>query len=285
MLIDNFSQFLGAVLVCPISKEPMTRLGDDFHAPAGFVYKNGDLRVGLEFNRDWANGQRAFERWQQRRLSGKGAEYFAAIDAETVDVYEAIRLHGKVLDVGGGLGTAAAQAGIDKQSYISIDAFPLLWRDMLVYRGVTSHYAQCADLCRVPAHAEFLPIASGTMDFVHMRSCLDHFANPTLALREAYRVLGKNGHVVVGISLEGAYKKENKTSYEKFKAFVKRNGVTREIYERLFDHHQFHPTHESVKALLTQAGFLITKEHWACAYHGVLYVSARKMGKATCTQS
>ena len=58
---------------------------------------------------------------------------------------------------------------------------------------------------------------------------------------------------------------------------VMRNGVLREVYERLFDHHEFHPTRESIHALLAQADFRVTQEVWQAAYHNVLYLVAKKV--------
>lgn len=199
-----------------------------------------------------------------------------------MEVYDAIPMSGKVLDVAGGLGTVVKQADLDPSTYISVDAFPFLWRNFTQHRKLAEHYAVCANLCRVPAFAEFLPIASGAMDVVHMRSCLDHFSNPLLALKEAFRVLKSGGQLVVGISLEGAYKKSNRTARDRLKAFVKRNYITRELYERLFDHHIFHPTHKSVLDLVARAGFVPHKEHWEAAYHGVLYLVAKKARAHDC---
>jgi SAM-dependent methyltransferase len=51
------------------------------------------------------------------------------------------------------------------------------------------------------ADAEFLPIQQMSFDVVHMRSCIDHFLNPELALFEAHRVLQRTGQLIVGASL------------------------------------------------------------------------------------
>src|SRR6266581_6966026 len=267
-LIDNYSPFLASVAACPISKEPLTLSHDILTAPCGLKYCNGDLRVGLDFSITWAKSQDTFKKYQRRWLSSteKSPGYHKSVDDEVSDVYSAIQLSGNVLDVAGGFGMVVKQACLDPETYISVDALPFLWSDLEPYKSFCSHYSVCAQLCRVPAYAEFLPILSGTMDVVHMRSCFDHLSNPNLALKEAYRVLKKNGTLVIGISLEGAYKKNTQGTYDAFKALVKRNWILRELYEALFDHHLFHPTLPNLTDALDKSHFAIVQKVWQKAY-------------------
>ncbi len=275
-LIDNYSPFFESVAACPISKEPLRREGDILLSPCGFAYRYGDLRVGLDFSEDWIKRQADFERGQERWLARTEADpaYHAAVDQEVADVYAAIEIIGNVLDVAGAFGMVAQQAQIEPETYVSVDAFPFIWSRLAPYKQFCTHYSECAGLTRVPAFAEFLQIRTGVMDVVHMRSCLDHFANPLLALREAFRVLKPGGKIIVGISLEGAYKKEALGVYDVLKQFVKRNAVTQEFHKRLFDHHMFHPTLDAVHDLIARAGFTVKQEVWQRAYYNVLYVEA-----------
>lgn len=274
-LIDNYSDFFDSVARCPISKERLKKDDSTLISDVGFRYEGGDLRVGLEYSEEWREGQEDYERYHSRWIKGDYKQY-TADDHQLQVIYEAMGMGGSVLDVGGGLGLVAQQAVLDPKTYVSLDAMPSRWADIDQSSAFASHYASCAKLCRVPAYAEFLPIASGTFDCVHMRSCLDHFANPLLALQEAYRVLKPDGVLVVGLSLEGAYKKGERGLYPKLKIMVKETAWARELYERFFDHHMFHPTKEGVCALLSKAGFRVEREAWQQGYHNVLYVRACK---------
>jgi len=274
MLIDNPSPFFASVVACPIGKERLSFVGDGLRAPSGLSYPNGDLRVGLEFSDQWRKGQDDYERYHERWMQGDERSYVET-DDESRDVYAALLMSGSVLDIGGAPGIVAQQANLDIASYVCLDAQVCKWRD-IANSAFARHYAHCAKACRAPAFAEFLPISASTFDYVHMRSCIDHFANPLLALKESFRVLKPSGRLVVGLSLEGAYKKGQGGLLQSLKIAVKRTDFARELYERFFDHHTFHPTREALIALLNRADFSVEKEVWAEAYHNVLFVRARK---------
>lgn len=278
MLIDNLSPFFLSVAACPISKEPLAFKNGSIRAPCGFRYDNGDFRVGLDYSKGWAKSQTDYEAWQERHLSRwEGADwYYPYVDSETKEIYDELELGGRVLDVAGAFGLVAQQSALDADTFVSLDAMPVLWKDLGRYKRFTAHYAGCAPLCRAPAFAEFLPIRSCTFDVVHMRSCIDHFSNPLLAVKEAYRVLVPGGRIIIGVSLEGAYRKGPKGLRENLKAFIKRTTVLRMTYEAIFDHHIFHPTRENLRALAEAGGFRVTKEVWAPAYHNVLYLEGTK---------
>jgi ubiquinone/menaquinone biosynthesis C-methylase UbiE len=275
MLIDNCSDFFKHVSRCPISKERLRNNGSALVAECGFTYEQGDLRVGLEFARVWQENQQDYERYHAGWLHRTAAEY-QLDDQELQEVYSAMEMAGAVLDVGGGPGLVAQQASLDTECFISVDAIPCRWADIAPTSAFASHYSKCSNLCRVPAFAEFLPIATGSMDCVHMRSCLDHFANPLLALKEAYRVLTPDGALIVGLSLEGAYKKGPSGTLQRLKIMVKETPWARDLYERFFDHHMFHPTRNNLRALLYQAGFRVDREVWQPSYHNVIYMRCVK---------
>src|SRR5258708_38523496 len=114
MLIDNFSQFFADVAACPISKDPLRIVDDHLVAPCGFVYENGDLRVGLNFAKEWKKGQNDFLAWRRRWLERfeKNRDEYTALDAEVRDVYAEIKMSGNVLDVGCGVRLGSQAAGI-----------------------------------------------------------------------------------------------------------------------------------------------------------------------------
>lgn len=286
-------------LVCPRSKQPLQQDGQVYVAPCGFRYPDGDFRVGLDYGDDWATTQREYEIWleQWRRDNEEGVIRMEAVDATFEDVYDAIKLEGKVLDVAGDIGTVVTQAGIDGSQYVSLDTmkvdFAAIERRFPKY---AQYYSKSRDSCFLQGSAEFLPVADLTFDTVHVRGCLDHFTAPHIALMEAYRVLQFGGLLVVGLALEGAYQKDTtgwepapteearlrslyKAGVQKAKRYPAVFNMAFQVKTKLMgehDHHIFHPTYESLCKLIRDAGFEIEHEVWQKAFHNVLYVSARK---------
>jgi SAM-dependent methyltransferase len=276
----------------------MQQVGRDFHAPCGFVYRDGDFRVDIDFSRHWAHEQEAYEEWLRgwRADNDQTEGRIESVDASFQDVYEQIRLEGSVLDVGGDIGTVVTQAGLDPDQYVSLDPmrvdFDEIERD---YPRYFQHYKKSSTACFIQGSAEFLPVTDLYFDCVQMRTCIDHFAAPHLALREAYRVLRRDGSLVVGVSLEGAYQKEvgewSPLRNHPKALTLYQSGIARlKEYPRIFsalsgvrdrmrgvhDVHLFHPTYDSLISLLRDEGFRVEKEVWQAAHHNVLYVQACK---------
>jgi SAM-dependent methyltransferase len=274
-------KFLSDRLVCPVSKRSLTLNDGDglLSAPCGFRYRQNDFRVGLEFSKDWVAGQSEYESFERFWLNAVNhPEKLLALDRETFDVYDEIKMVGDVLDVGGAYGFVIKQAGLNPDRYVSLDPIDMDWNRLNKYQHITGHYSACQTAIRVRGFAEFLPFADGTFDFVHMRSCIDHFANPNLALMEAFRVLRPEGRLVVGISLEGSYRKDQVG----LKGFVKRMASTSPALRQMMDivkhdHHMFHPTRDSLSELIKRNGFKIEKEVWQKAYHNVIYLQAERL--------
>lgn len=276
------SEFLRERLACPISKAPLT-LDDSglLTSPCGFKYRGNDFRVGLEFSQDWRVGQSEYESFEKQWLKMVNhPEKLSNLDNETTDVYDEIKMHGDVLDVGGAYGFVIKQAKLDPGRYVSIDPIDLNWDRLREYEHINAHYSVCRLAARVRGFAEFLPFTEASFDFVHMRSCIDHFANPDLALMEAFRVLRQGGRLVIGISLEGSYKKEQRGPKGLIKRIAAKSPAIRRIIEiTKHDHHMFHPTRDSLRALVERNGFEIENEIWQRAYHNVIYLQATRLSR------
>ena len=274
------NEYLRERLVCPLSKQTLS-LNDEglLVAPCGFEYQGGDFRVGLEFSEDWSVGQSEYEEYEKRWLKTvNNPQSLAELDGELVEVYDKIRMRGDVLDVGGAYGFVIRQAGLDPDRYISIDPIDMDWNRLLEYEHIDAHYAICQSAARIRGFAEFLPFADASFDFVHMRSCIDHFANPDLALMEAFRVLRCGGRVVIGISLEGSYKRDQAGLKGLVKRMASKSSALRELIELVkHDHHMFHPTRGSLADLIERNGFRIEQEVWQQTYHNVIYVQAVRL--------
>lgn len=273
------NEFLRKRLVCPVSKAPLSLNDGLMTAPCGFKYRKNDFRVGLEFSQDWSEGQAEYESFEKNWLRAVNhPDKLTDLDNETADVYNEIQMNGDVLDVGGAYGFVIRQAGLDPNRYVSLDPIDMNWTRLQEYKHIDEHYSICRAAERIRGFAEFLPFADASFDFVHMRSCIDHFANPTLALMEAFRVIRRGGRLVVGISLEGSYKKD----LAGLKGLVKRMASTSPALRHMIefvrhDHHMFHPTRDSLKELIEKNGFNIEKEIWQQTYHNVIYLQAVRL--------
>jgi SAM-dependent methyltransferase len=187
-------------------------------------------------------------------------------------------MRGDVLDVGGAYGFVIKQAGLDPDRYVSIDPVDTDWNRLLEYEHIDAYYSVCKIATRIRGVAEFLPFADASFDFVHMRSCIDHFANPNLALMEVFRVLRREGRLVVGISLEGSYKIDRSSIKDIVKYIASKLPILRTVIKLLrLDHHMFHPTISSLRDLIERNGFKIEKEVWQKAYHNVIYLQAARL--------
>jgi len=273
--IENLSSFIFDRLVCPLSKNKLVIDGDSYLAPCGFRYRNGDFRIGLDFDTHWARSQRDYEAVPHGLLATRVAAEWRALIDETNEIYERIRLEDSVLDVGGAWGLLAQQAGLDRTTFVAVDPIRYRWRELSTSGAFAEAFSNCAHVCRIQAFAEFLPF-DGSFQWVHMRSCIDYFANPLLALREAFRILRPDGGLVVGVALEGAYRRGPLPSWPAIKRLVRRTPIVSSIAERLFDHHIFHSTYDALLQLLESGSFSVVKEVWQSQYFNVLYWVARK---------
>lgn len=275
MLIDNLSNNLINKLVCPVSREAIKLVDNDLVTESGYVYPGGDFRHvnGSTPNQLWRSGQAHYEKYSKRWMT-HSVEFYEAVDMETTQVYQQIPLTGDVLDVGGGYGTLVKQAQLAPRQVICIDPLIAQWSN-LPDGPYKQHYSVLASLVRIPGYAEDLPFRNGTFDTVHMRSCLDHFANPHRALLEARRVLKDDGRLVIGLALEGAFKLKDSGFYNTVKRRLKSSFVG-DVHAYLFDKHMFHPTDESLRMIINSAGFNIVTWMLQPGYSGVVYLSATK---------
>jgi len=120
-----------------------------------------------------------------------------------------------------------------------------------------------------------MPFYTETFDTVHMRSVIDHFANPELALREAYRVLRVGGSLVVGLYVKGG-QTGREGAYYQLKEML-RSLLVLGGFSRFKDHHIWHPTYIELHELIEASGFTVTSTHWQRSEHNrVCYIKAAK---------
>ncbi|HZP68394.1 MAG TPA: class I SAM-dependent methyltransferase [Pseudolabrys sp.] len=261
--IRPLDSWVAAILADPVTKLPAR--------PAEFRTSDGaiDARVFLRHSPGfiaWQRGQSFYEQWQKRNAD----DYRREIEG-TRPVYEAISVAGRVLDVGGGAGTLRHFLPPGAE-YISIDPFA----DCLqhVTPAMRDAYACLSEpLNFISACAEFLPFQPASFDCVHMRSVIDHFQSPDLALFEARRVLKPNGKLIIGLWVDGGKsgKRPLKVALKEFA----RPMLVAAGFHRFKDHHIFHPTFSELKQLVADCGFRVAEVYWQPQWDGqVCYLAA-----------
>jgi SAM-dependent methyltransferase len=212
----------------------------------------------------WSQGQAAFSQWYIRYLDrGEASDSFYPSELQRDRrAYEAIPLEGRVLDVGGQLGHIRKYMALHQQ-YCSIDPFVGVHHLVSNRRNLFANYPLSLPLNFLGGFAEFLPIEDESFDTVNMRSCIDHFFTPEMALMEAFRVTRKRGRLIVGLKIEGHTLKSSLIEIAK--------GVIGTFVPRYKDHHTWHPTYERLIALCSDCGFDLEKEYWQTG--DVLYAS------------
>jgi SAM-dependent methyltransferase len=271
------------VLRDPLSKDRlliadgavMSSWGRRYPAAHGIL----DLRLYGSENgvalREWSEGQIAYEAFSEQLVTAGTAErYLREIDGVR-QVYEEIPILGSCLDVGGFDGRVRHFMPPDAR-YACVEPYIFAIRNIARQPVLTSAYPELKEPCNfVGGHAEHLPIAGEVFDTVHMRSVIDHFINPLLALMEAARVLRPGGQLIVGISVEGG--STGIPSAKERLREIARSILVGIGMERFRDHHIWHPTFPALKDLIIRAGFSLGKVHWQASEGGrVVYVQAHK---------
>lgn len=264
----DIEPWVRGILADPASKQPCPP--ENFQRVSGVVDARVFLRNTYGF-RDWADGQVAYEA-------------VAAHDRTTVEehrlgieqvrpVYEHYRMEGRILDNGGGAGTV--REFLDQAvEFVSTD--PWVQAPFASSAARLEAYSCLGSpLNFVAATAEFLPFVTGSFDWVHMRSMLDHVQVPDLVLLEARRVLRPGGRVLIGLYVEGG-KSGTITLGRRLKNAVKGTLEWMGV-ERWKDHHVWHPTYGGLLTLISDNGLLVEDTYWQPHWNDtVCYVCARK---------
>jgi len=243
--------------------------------------------------KSWADAQSAYERTHEKGGERDSLQkYLDEIDSAR-EIYEVeYHLEGKVLDVGGHQGRLRHYLRTDVNLYVSIDPCIDVFSGITLQPNLLRAYPCLSEPCNfISAHAEYLPFKSGSFDWVHMRSAVDHFADPYLALLEAYRCSRMGGKLLVGLAIvEKRAELERKRAGSSGRPVPTKPSLPVRVARKLkrdgflglsrataktFRHkatpdgsaqhshdHMFRLTQGTLKDLFVRTGWDVVKEHW-----------------------
>jgi SAM-dependent methyltransferase len=249
-------------------------------------------------------------RWQEVQEEFEESEtWFQSLDDPAIyveeigagrDIYaERFAMAGRVLDVGGSQGRLRyfLHGGV-VSLYVSVDPHIEAFKDVGGKPNLLRTYPQLSEPCNFLAcHAEHIPFRAGSFDWVHMRSVLDHFHDPFLALKEAYRVLRPSGLLLIGLTVRGgpaearhrvwrtgtapplslAARIVRKVRREGHRGLVRALRSRFKVLARGRRDHTFHWNYADLIHLLTTCSFAAVTEHWLPPpYSACIYLLARK---------
>jgi SAM-dependent methyltransferase len=161
----------------------------------------------------WADTQQWYEKYHHKYAALDDLEIYRVELDSVKEIYtDEFQLQGSVLDVGGHQGRLRAYLNADVTQYVDVDPFLECFQGLESQSNLLSVFPSLREATNfLSCQAEYLPFAADSFDWVHMRSVLDHFYDPYVALREAYRVLKPGGHLMIGVSLHEDHHKTPET--------------------------------------------------------------------------
>lgn len=314
------------ILCCPLCKSIINMIGEKFVCKGcGSEYPKYNVLVGknkeyvFDFRihrptycipgtvRKWIGVQEEYKKFHCKHKSiGDLNVYLDEINS-VKEIYDReFIIKGKVLDVGGGQGRLRYfLEDKDVPLYVSIDPYLEVFQNLESQSNLLKAYPCICKPCNfLLGYAENLPFAKNTFDWIHLRSVLDHFYDPYLALKEAYRVLKTDGTLLIGLSVRGGYsslrtnnKQENNTELisiiSKIRRKFRNEGLIdliraaikslirekkRDRENNITEDHMFRWTYENLIDLVRMTGFKVVKEHWQKPpFTMCIYLSAKKI--------
>jgi ubiquinone/menaquinone biosynthesis C-methylase UbiE len=250
----------------------------------------------------WTDLQEEYKNYHRKRRSIDDLTvYLDEIDSVKEIYTEEFSIEGKVIDVGGGQGRLRHfLKDEDVPLYVSVDPYLEVFENMESQPNLLKAYPCLRRPCNfLSCYAENLPFNKNTFDWVHMRSVLDHFEDPYLALKEAYRVLKSNGTILIGLTVRGgksSLKGDNSdddpsrpisviSKAKRELTYAVLTGLARGAVRRVIkkekkskaDDHMFRWTYGDLIDLVRTTGFSVVKEHWQKPpFSMCIYLSAKK---------
>lgn len=305
-----------SILCCPLCKGPIEMINQKFICKncateyPSYSVKQGeseerifDFRIhtpdyclpgGLA---KWSDMQKEHERdhFEQGKHDSLD-KYLNEIDCVKEIYTEEFRIEGNVLDVGGAQGRLRHYLPKGNSSlYVSVDPFINVFQNLESQPNLLKAYPCLSDSCNfLSCYGENLPFVAGTFDWVHMRSVIDHFRDPHLALKEAYRVLKQGGMLLIGSTIYGGKSSLkirdrdvvlrrliSKATWKFKNEGIKSLSIA--VIKRMLNkghrlsYHTFYWNYEDLIDLLHVAKFTVVKEHWQKPpFSMCIYLGAKK---------
>ena len=241
----------------------------------------------------WTKIQGRYEAYHQKNVLRDDLAFYQEQIESVRDLYtHQFHISGHVLDVGGHQGRLRHFLNErDVPLYVSTDPFPNAFDGLCDQPNLLAAYPCLTQPCNfVAAHAESLPFVHGVFDWVHMRSVLDHFEDPFVALKEAHRVLRPGGRCLIGLTVERTQDETNHnpvvssatatrphrspTAPALLRAVARRLRRPVQVHSRHQDEHMTIWRYKDVINVLQQCRFTVLKEYWQRPT--VIYVMAAK---------
>jgi len=302
-MYPKLDDILRELVVCPLCKTDVTWLESECVCPAcgqhfacssrgiwDFIPKHPTFLQTEQLNR-WLHAQAEYEGWYEKvhRLDDYNL-YLAEMDSVREIYTSEFDIDGFILDVGGGDGRLRHFLP-SSVLYLSVDPQVSMFDTLIERPNLLRAYPCLQEPCNfLRAQAEHLPLRAASFDCVHMRSVLDHFFDPCLALYEARRILRPGGGLMIGVFIEGGASTRPRRSgfpvlMERFRQKVRDEGwgaaievaTKRLVGHTEHDHHIWHPNLPELLSLLGLTCFEAEKIHWQKPPYGqVVYIMARK---------
>lgn len=298
------------ILCCPLCKGTFEIVGNNFickdcrtkyHKNTLLLGKHKEYVFDFRIHRPvycisdtigkWIDVQEGYKKFRSNHKSIDSLTmYLDEIDCvKEIYNYE-FNIKGKVLDVGGGQGRLRYfLKDKDVPLYVDIDPYLEIFQDLEFQPNLLKAYPCLLKPCNfLSGYAENLPFKKNSFDWVHMRSVLDHFYDPYLALKEAYRVLETDGTLLIGLTVHGGQSYISTSIISKVKRIFRYEGsiglvravirkIMKERGKKIPKDHMFHWEYEDLIDLMQTTGFKITKEYWQKPpFTMCVYLSARK---------
>ena len=218
--------------------------------------------VKSDIYKEWESTEDQYEKFHKDlSLKDDYEEYLAEIDSVKEIYTDEFNLSGSVLDVGGHQGRLRHYLSQDVNFYISIDPLASVFDNIYLQKNLLKAFPSLNEPCYfLVAHAEQLPIKPNSFDWIHMRSVVDHFYDPYIALLEAFRCAKcrGQGNLLIGLAIMEKYHAMHK---QKTVGWSLKN-ILKKTYTKANDDHMFRLGHKQLHELCKKAGWRLVKEHW-----------------------
>jgi len=273
------------LLCCPVCKNDLAKSADGFRCRScGLAFPKRVVRTGMnqeevvfDFRivrpayctpkglKSWADAQSEYEHFHDKTVMHDSFQAYLEEIESVREIYTIeYDIKGQVLDVGGHQGRLRHYLGSDVSLYVSADPYIDIFADIESQPNLLRAYPCLQEPCNfISAHAEYLPFKAGSFDWIHMRSVVDHFADPFLAFLEAYRCSKVGGKLLVGLAI---LEKKYELNDDKVTLPIRlARKLKRDVFPSLLSHkddHMFRLTHRELMDLYVRTGWHIVKEHW-----------------------